>query len=61
MTVTHVNNKCVNVDYCSTHYGHEVSLGHLRISGKDRQMKARKLKQGISFEHIMDTIRAFVG
>ena len=61
MTVTQMNSKCVNVDYCSTHYGHEISLGHLRISDKDRKMIAGKLKQGVSFEHIMDTIRDSVG
>lgn len=47
----------VSADICSTHHGHEQSLGHLRLSTADRLLIAGQLAQGVKFEHILDKIR----
>ena len=60
MTVTKTG-KTLCVEYCKTHYGHTFQLGHLRMAEKDRKDIAMKLQQGISFYHILNTIRTSVG
>ena len=47
----------VTVQYTSTHYNHEIQLGHLRINDSTRTMIADKLKKGITVERIIDDIR----
>lgn len=50
----------VNVDICHTHYGHNKSLEHLRVSTIQREMIAAKLQQGVSKEKILEDIRESV-
>ena len=42
---------------CSTHYGHSLRLGHLRLPKLDRCEIAAKLYQGVTFERILVDIR----
>lgn len=51
----------VYVEYCKTHHGHITSLAHLRLAEKDRKDIATKINEGISLEHILDTVRDSVG
>lgn len=46
---------------CTTHYGHEISMGHIRIPKADRHTIAAKLSQGVTFERILDDIRESIG
>lgn len=39
-----------------THYGHETSLGHLRIPETDRLAIAGKLSQGVDYQRVLDDI-----
>ena len=58
LTVTCVaDSASIGVKFCKSHYGHVTSLGHLRLPESDRKLIASKLLQGVSFEHILDTIR----
>ena len=62
LTVSKDNHsKCIKVQVCSTHYGHNTSLGHLRILESDRMAIAGQLAQGVDFQHILDNIRDNVG
>jgi len=47
----------IQVDICSTHHGHSMRLGHLRLPVLDRQTIAAKLHQGVTFGRILDDIR----
>ena len=47
----------VNVKYNSTHYNHELQLGHLRIATSTRKAIANKLKHGITPKRILDDLR----
>ena len=40
----------VNVQYCQMHTGHEVNIGHLRISNEIKLDIAHKLLQGVSID-----------
>ena len=51
----------IQVDICSTHYGHSIRLGHLRLPVRDRQTIAAKLHQSVPFECILDDIRENTG
>ena len=42
---------------CKTHYGHQLSLAHLRSQRAVRQGIVGQLAQGVSFQHILDEIR----
>ena len=53
--------RCINVQVHSTHYGHKLSLGHLRICDEERTAIAQQLRQGVDFQHILDKIRDNVG
>jgi len=44
-----------------SHYGHEISLGHLRIPENDRLAIAAQIADGVNFEHILDEIRDKIG
>ncbi len=46
---------------CKTHYGHEISLAHLRIPEKDRLAIAEKLTAGVEFQRILDDVRDSIG
>ena len=45
------------MDICTTHYGHTLSLGHVRLSCSTRLDIARKLSQGVTVERILDDVR----
>ena len=46
----------VEVQYCSTHHNHEVSLGHIRIPHETQMEIAAQLQQGVTIERIMDNM-----
>ena len=52
--------KGIKVQYYPTHYGHATSLGHLRLSEKERVTIAGNFLQGVTFERILDDIRCNV-
>ena len=49
------------VNFCKTHYGHEMQLGHIRISNDDKRIIASKRKMGIERERILKDIRESIG
>ena len=51
----------LKADITSTHYGHTIDLGHLRLSKQQRQSIAGQLLQGVSFDSILDKIRDSIG
>ena len=40
----------VTVHYCSTHYNHEISMGHLRIQEATRLKIAAQLQEGVTMQ-----------
>ena len=44
-----------------THYGHKISLGHLRLSKQDKLSVAGQLLQGVNFDSLLDKVRDNVG
>ena len=44
-----------------SHYGHNASLGHLRIPESDRKAIASKLASGIEIQYVLDEIRDKIG
>ena len=48
-------------DVCKTHYGHEIQLGHLKISNTEKILIASKRKAGITKERILQDIRESIG
>ena len=46
---------------CHTHYGHSIQLGHVPLPTSTRMEVAAKLMQGVSTDHILDTIRDNMG
>ena len=58
MTVISPMNKGkVHLRMCKTHYGHQLSIGHLRLQNSVRQSIAGQLAQGVTFQHVLDEIR----
>ena len=51
----------LQANICSTHHGHSVSVGHLRLQPQDRYNIAAKLSQGVTFDRILDDIREGIG
>lgn len=47
----------VEVSICHTHYGHDTSLEHLRLSATQCKIIAAKLQRGVSRERILGDIR----
>ena len=47
----------VRAHICTTHYGHEISLGHIRLSKEHRYSIAAKISQGVTFQRVLDDIR----
>ena len=52
-----LSNGQVEVSICHTHYGHDTSLEHLRLSATQCETIAAKLQQGVSRERILDDVR----
>lgn len=46
---------------CKTHYGHQCTLGHIRLQTSEREVIAGKLAQGVRVQHILDTVRDNLG
>ena len=46
----------VEVQYCSTHHNHEISLGHIRMPHETRMKIAAQRQQGVTINRIMDNI-----
>ena len=46
---------------CYTHYGHSIQLGHVPLPTSTRMEVAAKIMQGVSTDHILDTIRDNMG
>ena len=64
ITLTELNYKTTNhlqVQVYKTHYGHKCSLGHIRLPYSHREAIAGRLSQGVTIEHILDSIRDNVG
>ena len=47
----------ITVEYCSHHVGHNLDIGHLRLSQELRSDIAGLLHQGVTVDKVMDTIR----
>lgn len=45
----------------TAHYGHKISIGHLRLSKEEKVSIAGQLMLGVNFEHILDKIRDSIG
>ena len=45
--------KCIKVHVHKTHYGHNTSLGHIRLLESDRMAIAGQLAQGVEFQYII--------
>ena len=43
----------IEVEMCSTHYGHKTALGHLRLQDSDKTAVAGQLAKGVDFQHIL--------
>ncbi len=52
---------CIQANFVTTHYGHDFSVGHLRLSLQEREAIAGQLLQGVSFDHILDKVRDNIG
>ena len=46
---------------CSTHPGHSIRLGYIRLQRNDKFHIASKLSQGVTFERVLDDIRESIG
>ena len=53
----HLKDGKIKTEVVKTHYGHDCSLGHLRIPEQDRLAIASMLSQGVSFDNILNKIR----
>lgn len=56
VSTTHSGREVIHLNMCKTHYGHQLSLGHLRSQRALRQGIVGQLAQGVSFQHILDEI-----
>jgi hypothetical protein len=54
-------NGSLKADITTTHYGHTISIGHLRLSKQQRLNIAGQLLQGVSFDSILDQVRNNIG
>ncbi|KAJ4425743.1 hypothetical protein ANN_27939 [Periplaneta americana] len=51
------NEEEIHVEYTNSHAGHFMSVKYLRFSKEERSILAGKIKNGVTFEHILDDIR----
>ena len=56
ITLYKAENNTLRVEVHTTHYGHEKSQGHLRLTHSKRAAIAGQLAQGVDFQHILDNI-----
>ena len=57
MVLTIYDDNSVGVSMCTTHYGHDLSLGHIRLSKNTSSPFAAKLALGVTYQRILDDIR----
>ena len=53
----HLLTQKISVQYCPTHYNHDLKLAFLRLPQKMRLDIANKLEQGVCIDRILDDIR----
>lgn len=58
ITCVELKNGKLEVKACSTHYGHEADLQHLRLTQSQKFMIAEQLCQGMPRELVLDNVRA---
>lgn len=46
---------------CKTHYGHQMELGHLRISKTDKMVIGCKRKMGVDKQRIITDVQESIG
>ncbi|XP_037511988.1 uncharacterized protein LOC119388349 [Rhipicephalus sanguineus] len=51
----------VSLVYQKKHYGHDIDLGHLRLSKEERQAIAQQLAQGIPVETVLKNVKKTLG
>ena len=61
ITVKIESETCLEVTIHTTHYGHRMSLAHVRLSDSDKVAIAGKLSQGVDIKHILDDVRDNIG
>lgn len=52
-----LENSGLQVEVVKTHYGHECTLGHIRIPAESRLFIAKQLSEGVSFDNLLDKVR----
>lgn len=52
-----ITNGLGKVCHCQSHCGHRIDLAHIRLPDSSRVRIMAQLKDGISFDSIMDSIR----
>jgi len=53
----YLENGRIEVEVVKTHYGHQCTVGHIRIPTVDRLYIAQQVSQGVSFDNLLDKIR----
>ena len=61
ITVKIESETCLEVTIHTTHYGHRMSLAHVRLSDSNKVAIAGKLSQGVDIQHILDDVRDNIG
>ncbi len=52
-----LENGRIQVEVIKTHYGHECTLGYIRIPTENRLFIAKQLAEGVSFDNLLDKVR----
>lgn len=60
-TVQNMQTGIVTLVYQKNHYGHEIDLGHLRLSKEERQAIAQQLAQGVPVEAVLKSVKKSLG
>ena len=61
ITLSKAEDNALRVEVHTTHYGHEKSLGYLRLTDSERAAIAGQLAQDVDFLHILHNIRDSLG
>ena len=61
ITLSKTEDNTLRVEVHTIHYGHEKSLGHLRLTHSECAAIAGQLAEGVHFQHILDNIRDSLG
>ncbi|XP_075724452.1 uncharacterized protein LOC142767109 [Rhipicephalus microplus] len=60
-TVQNMQTGIVTLVYQKNNYGHEIDLGHLRLSKEERQAIAQQLAQGVPVETVLKSVKKSLG